>query len=128
MGNPYGLATEGSTCASLSQTAAQSNPRNSATLLFDMARDVIGINTAVILPEKRVNGIGFAMPITPQTIATIHDLKEGTEVVYGYLGVVVSTPTEHERREAGITRDFGVRIDSVEKDSASASGLLHEQD
>ena len=152
MGNPYGLATEGSNCMSvgivsamdrslpklskkenrlynnLIQTTAQINPGNSGGPLFNLNGEVIGINTAVILPEKRVNGIGFAMPITPQTIATVQDLKDGKEIVYGYLGVVVSTPTEHERRAAGISGDFGVRVDSLEKDSPAADGLLKDQD
>jgi serine protease Do len=153
MGNPYGLATEGEQCMSvgivsaidrslpklskkenrlysnLIQTTAQINPGNSGGPLFDLAGDVIGINTAVILPEKKTNGIGFAMPITPQLVQTIRDLKEGREIVYGYLGVVVSTPTYTDRQSAGVREPIGVRVDGVEGDSpAAGSGHIKERD
>ncbi len=147
MGNPYGFASDGQMCASvgvvsavgrslpklsnkedrlysdLIQTTAQINPGNSGGPLFDIKGDVIGINTAVILPQKQANGIGFAMPITPRVVRVIENLKQGREVVYGYLGVKVVSPTPRERREAGITDDEGARIDGVEKDSPAAGRL-----
>lgn len=153
LGNPYGLATEGSEAMSvgivsaldrslpklskkenrlysnLIQTTAQINPGNSGGPLFDLGGNVIGINTAVILPEKKTNGIGFAMPITPRLIQTIHDLKEGREIVYGYLGVMVSTPTEADRRAAMLKEPIGVCVDSVEKDSpAIENGNIKPRD
>lgn len=153
MGNPYGLATEGSEAMSvgiisalerslpklskkenrlysnLIQTTAQINPGNSGGPLFDLDGNVIGINTAVILPEKKTNGIGFAMPITPHLIQTVHDLKEGREVVYGYLGVMVSTPTDADRRASMVTEPIGVRVDGVESDSpAYDTGRIKDRD
>jgi S1-C subfamily serine protease len=153
LGNPYGLATEGAEAMSvgiisaldrslpklsrkenrlysnLIQTTAQINPGNSGGPLFDLNGQVIGINTAVILPEKKTNGIGFAIPITPQLIQTVHDLEAGREVVYSYLGVMVSTPTESERRLASVTEPIGVRVDGLEADSpASVSGVIKEND
>ena len=146
MGNPYGLATEGEQCMSvgivsaldrslpklskkenrlysnLIQTTAQINPGNSGGPLFDLNGDVIGVNTAVILPEKRTNGIGFALPITADLMQRVHDLKEGREVVYGYMGVVVSTPTEQDRQTAGLREPVGVRVDAIEADSPAAAG------
>ncbi len=151
IGNPYGLATEGEACmsvgiisaldrslprlarkenrlySSLIQTTAQINPGNSGGPLFDLNGDVIGINTAVILPEKKTNGIGFALPISPQLMACVRDIKEGKEVVYGYLGVMVSTASEHDRRQAGIEHEMGVHIDSIEPDSPAA-GTIKEND
>lgn len=144
MGNPYGLATEGEQCMSvgivsalerslpklskrenrlysnLIQTTAQINPGNSGGPLFNLNGEVIGVNTAVILPEKKTNGIGFAMPITPHVVQTIRDLKDGREVVYGYMGVMVSTPTDRDRRAAGINEPIGARVDGVEPDSPAA--------
>jgi S1-C subfamily serine protease len=153
LGNPYGLATEGEQCMSvgivsalerslpklskkenrlysnLIQTTAQINPGNSGGPLFDLNGEVIGVNTAVILPEKRTNGIGFAMPITPQIIHIIHDLKEGREIVYGYMGVMVSTVTDQDRHSAGVSDAIGVRVDSVETDSPAAdSGRIKQND
>jgi serine protease Do len=151
VGNPYGLATAGGQCISIGvisaldrslpklskkenrlysgliQTTTQINPGNSGGPLFDINGRVIGINAAVILPEKKTNGIGFAIPITEQLIASIENLKQGREIVYGYLGVTVSTPTSRERRDAGADPDIGVRVESVDKGSP-AFGVIEAED
>jgi serine protease Do len=148
LGNPYGLAAEGEMCMSvgvvsatgrslpklsgkedrlysdLIQTTAQINPGNSGGPLFDINGRVIGINAAVILPQKQTNGIGFAIPANDRVLQIIESLKGGAEIVYGYLGVKASTPTARERRAARIDGEVGAHIDSVEPDSpASAAGL-----
>lgn len=106
------------------QTTAEINPGNSGGPLFDLNGEVIGVNTAVILPQKSTNGIGFAVPITPQLIGNVRQLREGREVVYAYLGVTVSTLTEKARKSLGLSDIAGARIDSIEKDSpADASPL-----
>jgi S1-C subfamily serine protease len=148
IGNPYGLSAEGEMCMSvgvvsaigrslpklsgkedrlysdLIQTTAQINPGNSGGPLFDINGDVIGINAAVILPQKQTNGIGFAIPGSPRVMRIIENLKQGGEVVYGYLGVKASTPTVRERRGAKIEGEVGAFVDSVEsKSPAEAAGL-----
>ena len=146
IGNPYGLAGGGNMSVSvgvvsalnrslprlsgkedrlysgLIQTTAQINPGNSGGPLFDLEGDVIGVNTAVILPQKQTNGIGFAIPTDSHVLRVIENLKQGREVVYGYMGVRVSVPTPHERREVGLEDESaGVRIESVEAGSPAAS-------
>ena len=54
---------------------------------------MIGINTAVILPQKSTNGIGFAIPVTDELLAEIEALKQGKEINYGYVGVTVGEPS-----------------------------------
>ena len=144
LGNPYGYAGEGEMAMSvgvvsatgrslpklaskenrlytnLIQTTAEINPGNSGGPLFDITGNVIGINTAVILPNKQTNGIGFAMPITPLLLDTVKELKQGREIVYGYLGVLVSTPTTRERKAANIDKAIGARVDSVEADTPAS--------
>ena len=151
LGNPYGLATAGGQCISIGvvsatdrslpklskkenrlysgliQTTTQINPGNSGGPLFDLHGKVIGINTAVILPEKKTNGIGFAIPIDAQLLTSVNSLKQGREVIYGYLGVTVATPTARERRDASVGADEGVRVESVDKDSP-AFGLIQAND
>jgi serine protease Do len=114
IGNPYGMAAEGEMAMSvgvvsaterslpklsskegrlysnLIQTTAEINPGNSGGPLFNLAGEVIGINTAVILPQKQTNGIGFAIPVTDAFINHIEQLKAGREIVYGFLGVTVT--------------------------------------
>jgi S1-C subfamily serine protease len=153
IGNPYGLAGGGEMAVSIGvvsalnrslprlsgkedrlysdliQTTAQINPGNSGGPLFDLQGEVIGINTAVILPQKQTNGIGFAIPIDAHVLRLIDDLKQGREVVHGYLGVSVSSATPRERRDAGIeTEDCGARIEEVEHGSPASMAHLHVGD
>jgi serine protease Do len=153
LGNPYGLATEGEMALAvgvisatdralphlanrenrlythLIQTTAQINPGNSGGPLFDLNGEVIGVNAAVILPQKQTNGIGFAIPITTQLVAEVENLKQGKEITYSYLGVIVTTPTLREQRELGLSDISGARIESTEQDSpAAAPGGLRAGD
>jgi serine protease Do len=147
LGNPYGLATEGQMSLSvgvisatdrslprlaskedrlysnLIQTTAQINPGNSGGPLLDLEGRVIGIDTAVILPQKQTNGIGFALPITPEILEEIKQLEQGREMVYGYLGVTVTAPTPMQRQEAAISEAIGVCVESVAASSPAARAL-----
>ena len=152
IGNPFGRSADGQMCISvgvvsavnrslpklsdkenrlyqnLIQTTAQINPGNSGGPLFDLNGDVIGVSTAVIMPQKNANGIGFAMPIDDHLLALVQDLKQGKEIVYGYLGLIVTTPTERDRHGAGIADSIGARVDSVQSDSPAAGGQVKEND
>jgi serine protease Do len=113
----------------LLQTTAQINPGNSGGPLFDLDGDVVGINTAVILPQKQTNGIGFAIPADNHVLRIVDLLKQGREMVYGYLGVRVTTPTPRECRDAGLDDTAsGVKIESVETDSPAAAAKLRPGD
>jgi serine protease Do len=111
----------------LIQTTAQINPGNSGGPLFDLNGDVIGVNTAVIMPQKATNGIGFALPIDAHLLSIVRDLRQGKEIVYAYLGVMVDNPTERQLRDAHITDSVGARVNSVEPNSP-AVGQLREND
>ncbi len=147
IGNPYGLAGSGEMAMSvgvvsaldrslpklsvkedrnysnLIQTTAEINPGNSGGPLFNLSGEVIGINAAVILPQKETSGIGFAFPVTRHLSDEIESLKEGREIVYGYLGVTVSTPSQHDRKSAGLPPTGGVSVDSVEKSSPASNTI-----
>ncbi|HWE04764.1 MAG TPA: trypsin-like peptidase domain-containing protein [Tepidisphaeraceae bacterium] len=147
LGNPYGLAGGGEMAVSvgivsatgrslpklssheerlycdLIQTTAQINPGNSGGPLFDLRGEVIGINAAVILPQKVTNGIGFAIPVTRHLRQVIDDLKQGREVVYGFLGVRVTSLTPLERKEAGLTEEGGAKVESVDANSPASAKL-----
>jgi serine protease Do len=147
LGNPYGLATEGQMSLSvgvisatdrslprlaskedrlysnLIQTTAQINPGNSGGPLLDLDGRVIGIDTAVILPQKQTNGIGFALSISPELLNEIAQLEQGREMVYGYVGVTVTAPTPLERHDATLSQEVGVCVESVEAGSPAAKAL-----
>ena len=152
IGNPYGLSGEGGMCVSVGvvsavnrslpklsdtenrlyadmiQTTAQINPGNSGGPLLDLHGEVIGINTAVIMPQKQINGIGFALPVTSHLLDVVNQLKQGNDVVYGYLGVVVSTPSDEDRHNAGIEKEIGALVDSIQPDSPADHGVLRHGD
>jgi S1-C subfamily serine protease len=151
IGNPYGMAAEGEMAMSvgvvsaterslpklsnkegrlysnLIQTTAEINPGNSGGPLFNLAGEVIGINTAVILPQKQTNGIGFAIPITNQMLEEVEQLKAGKEIVYGYLGVTVSDPTLHDRNISG-AKDGGAIVESIEAKGPADGSKLKADD
>jgi serine protease Do len=152
IGNPFGLSAHGEMSLSvgvvsavnrslpklsekenrdysdLIQTSAQINPGNSGGPLFDLHGDTIGLNTAVVMPQKTTNGIGFALPIDDHFLSLVADLEQGKEIVYSYLGVNVQTPTEAELRSAGLRAAMGVRIDTILPDSPAAHGQLLPDD
>ena len=147
MGNPYGLAETGEMAMSvgvvsaldrslqklsskedrnysnLIQTTAEINPGNSGGPLFDLNGDVIGINSAVILPQKETSGIGFAFPVTQHLLDEVDQLKQGREITYAYLGVTVSTPTASMRKTAGVKLDSGVCVDLVDSKSPASNAI-----
>lgn len=151
VGNPFGLADSGGMCISvgvvsaihrslprlsqdenrlygdLIQTTAQINPGNSGGPLLDLSGRVIGINTAVIMPQKKVNGIGFALPITSRLVALIDQLKQGRAIKYGYLGVEVSAANQVQRQQASIVDQKGARVDCV-LPNTPAVGVLQPDD
>lgn len=152
IGNPYGLATDGEMAVAvgvvsatqrslpklaskeqrlysdLIQTTAQINPGNSGGPLFDLNGRVIGINTAVILPQKQTNGIGFALPITPELLARVRELKQGHEIIYAYLGISITAPTPNQRSLAGLVQPVGACVESLEARSPADLGHLKAGD
>jgi S1-C subfamily serine protease len=148
LGNPYGLATDGDMALAagvvsavnrslsklsqedhrlydgLIQTTAQINPGNSGGPLVDINGNVIGINVAVILPDKQTNGIGFAIPADVRTLRVIDELKEGKPITHGFLGVSLTTPSPAERRQAGAPDDVGVEVVQIFPDSPASRSAL----
>lgn len=145
LGNPYGLAVEGRLAVSvgvvsavgralprlssrenrvyrdLIQTTAEINPGNSGGPLFDLEGRVVGINTAVVLPQRNSHGISFAMPVTRQLLRRVEMLKRGQDVPSVHVGVRVVEPTPAQRRTAGLEREVGVLVEAVER--AGETGL-----
>jgi serine protease Do len=103
MGNPFGLGgtvTAGIISArgrdigagpadEFIQHDAAINPGNSGGPLFDMAGNVVGVNTAILSPSGGSVGIGFAIP-SPVVQKVVAELREHGTVNRGYFGVVLA--------------------------------------
>ena len=104
------------------QTDAALNPGNSGGPLVDSAGDIIGVNTAVILPAQ---GICFAIAANTAERVVIALIREG-RVRRAYLGVGgQDTPIARRIvRHFGLAHESGVRVSTVESGSpAAAAGI-----
>ncbi len=80
-------AQENRVYSNLIQTTAEVNPGNSGGPLFDLDGRVIGVVTAVVLPQRVTNGLGFALPADADLLRRVNRLRAGLAVEYGFLGI-----------------------------------------
>jgi serine protease Do len=109
------------------QTDAAINKGNSGGPLFNMAGDVIGVNTAIISPTGGSIGIGFAVPADTVT-AVVSQLKEFGEVRRGWLGVKIQSISEDIAESLGVPENVGALVAGVTPDSPAAKAGIEAGD
>ncbi|MBW0144341.1 Do family serine endopeptidase [Sphingomicrobium sp. B8] len=142
IGNPYGLGgtvTAGIVSAlqrgitgmgaydRYIQTDASINRGNSGGPMFDMAGNVIGINSALISPTGASVGIGLAIP-AEAAIPVIEALKRGERPQRGYLGVALQDLDEDIAEGLGLPKDRGELVRTVVPGEAAAAAGLRQGD
>jgi len=140
IGNPYGFAytvTAGVVSAlarsfrsksgrlidNIIQTDAALNPGNSGGPLVNSRGEVIGVNTAVILPAQ---GICFAIPSSTASFVAGKLIQSG-RIKRSYVGLGGQNVPLHRRlvRFHGLTAESGVLVLTVEPDSpADRAGVV----
>jgi serine protease Do len=105
------------------QTDAAINPGNSGGPLFNMAGQVIGINTAIIAQGQ---GLGFAIPVN-MAKDLLPQLKTG-KVVRGWLGVMIQDITPQLAESFGLKSAKGVLVSDVVKASPAEKAGLKQGD
>ena len=136
IGNPFGLATSVSlgilsaTARDLGsgpfdeflQTDAAINPGNSGGPLFDMAGEVVGVNTAIVNNQSG-SRIGFAIP-SSLVRALLPQLERTGGVMRGALGVYTQDLTPELATALGLEGRHGAVVNGfVPGSSAQVAGI-----
>jgi S1-C subfamily serine protease len=108
------------------QTDAALNPGNSGGPLVNSSGEVIGVNTAVILPAQ---GICFAIGVNTAQYVAARLIRDG-RIVRAYVGLVGMTVPLHRRlvRFYRLASETGVMVASIEPGSPADKAGLKERD
>ena len=141
IGNPFGLGgtvTAGIVSArgrdiqqgpydSFIQTDAAINKGNSGGPLFNMAGEVVGINTAIYSPTGGSVGVGFAIPanIAKNLVAQLRDFGRARR---GWLGVRIQQVTPDIAESVGMKEPAGAMIAGVTDGGPAESAKIRSGD
>ena len=92
------------------QTDAAINKGNSGGPLFNMAGEVIGVNTAILSPSGGSVGIGFATP-SNTAMPVIEQLIKFGETRRGWLGVRIQNVDDAIAESLGLGKARGALVD-----------------
>lgn len=141
IGNPFGLGgtvTAGIVSAQqrninagpyddFIQTDASINRGNSGGPMFNLAGEVIGINTAIFSPSGGSVGIGFAIP-SNLAKSVVNQLIEFGKTRRGWIGVRIQTVTEEIAESLSLNDQHGALIASVTAGGPAAKTKLKAGD
>ena len=109
------------------QTDVAVNPGNSGGPLFNMAGEVIGINSQIYSRSGGYQGLSFAIPIDVALNVEQQIVKHG-KVQRGRLGVSIQEVNQSLADSFGLKQPTGALVSSVEKDSPAAKAGLEAGD
>jgi serine protease Do len=109
------------------QTDVPVNPGNSGGPLFNMAGEVIGINSQIFSRTGGFMGVSFAIPIDVARNVEEQLIKTG-HVVRGRIGVTIQDVNAQLAESFGLDRPRGALVSSVEKDGPAAHAGINAGD
>ena len=109
------------------QTDVAINPGNSGGPLFNLAGEVIGINSQIYSRSGGFMGISFAIPIDV-AMSVKDQLQEFGKVKRGRLGVLIQGLDEDLAQSFGLPDTTGALVARVEPDSAADKAGLQPGD
>ncbi|HUO89063.1 MAG TPA: Do family serine endopeptidase [Rhizomicrobium sp.] len=141
IGNPFGLGStvtagivsarnrdiEAGPYDDFIQTDAPINRGNSGGPLFDMAGNVVGVNSAIYSPSGGSVGIAFSIPsnLTRQVIAQLRQFGQARR---GWVGVKIQQVTDDIAEGLGLPGTQGALIADVTPGGPAARGGVQEGD
>jgi serine protease Do len=109
------------------QTDVAVNPGNSGGPLFNMAGEVIGINSQIFSRTGGFMGLSFAIPIDVARNVEEQLIRTG-RVVRGRIGVTIQDLNAQLAESFGLDRPRGALVSSVEKDGPAAHAGIQPGD
>ena len=105
------------------QTDVAINPGNSGGPLFNLAGEVVGINSQIYSRSGGFMGLSFAIPIE-MAVDVASQIKETGSVSRGWLGVLIQEVTRELAESFGMDSPHGALVSKVLDNSpAAAAGL-----
>lgn len=103
------------------QTDVAINPGNSGGPLFNMAGEVVGMNSQIFTRSGGFMGLSFAIPIDV-AMDVANQLKAGGKVSRGWLGVVIQEVNKDLAESFGLDKPAGALVAQVLEDGPAAKG------
>ena len=109
------------------QTDVAINPGNSGGPLFNLAGEVVGINSQIYSRSGGSVGLSFSIPIDV-AIDISNQLKASGKITRGWLGVAIQELTKELADSFGMKNTNGALIAGVEKNGPADKGGLEAGD
>ena len=109
------------------QTDVAINPGNSGGPLFNLAGEVVGINSQIYSRTGGSVGLSFAIPIDV-AIDISNQLKSTGKITRGWLGIAIQELTKDLADSFGMKNTNGALIAGVEKNGPAEKGGLQAGD
>lgn len=141
IGNPFGLGgsvtagivsaksrdIESGSYDNFIQTDASINQGSSGGPMFNMAGEVIGINSAIFSTTGNSMGVGFAIPSNLAQWA-INQIKANGEVKRGWVGIKIQPSSTEISVSLGLKENQGVVVSGVAENSPSQKAGIEAGD
>lgn len=109
------------------QTDVAINPGNSGGPLFNMAGEVVGINSQIYTRSGGSMGLSFAIPIDV-AMQVSDQLRRSGKVTRGRIGVTIQSMTRELSESFGLSEVTGALISDVEKGGAADKAGIEASD
>ncbi len=109
------------------QTDVAINPGNSGGPLFNLAGEVVGINSQIYSNSGGFMGVSFAIPIDV-VMEVVQQLRENGKVSRGWLGVVIQEVNRDLAESFGLDRPHGALVAKVLENGPAGKGGVLEGD